>query len=313
VSGPVAPADCEVDAPPDRSDQGVVELTDSRTARVGALPVRRALPRRSRRTVGAWCFVDHMGPASLTEEEGVDIGPHPHIGLQTVTWLFQGRVLHRDSLGSEQVIAPGQLNLMTAGEGVSHSEERTGRYRGPLHGMQLWVAQPSGTRHGAPAFEHHASLPQLAVGGGTATVLVGELDGTASPARADTEHVGVELDLPAGARATLPLRSAFEYAVVVGAGAVHLAGQVIQPGRLAYLGTGRDELALSAAEACRLLVIGGTPFEEPLVMWWNFVARTHEEVDEAHQAWAAAEGRFGTVASPLARIEVGPPPWSAAP
>jgi redox-sensitive bicupin YhaK (pirin superfamily) len=184
VSGPVSiedvvpePGAGEPASPP------CVEITDSHEAVVGAMTVRRALPRRARRTVGAWCFVDHMGPLAVTEDEGIDIGPHPHIGLQTVTWLLAGEVLHRDSLGSEQLIRPGQLNLMTAGHGVSHAEERTGRYRGDLHGMQLWVAQPEGTRHGPPAFEHHASLPQVALGGAEATLLVGDLAGASSPAR----------------------------------------------------------------------------------------------------------------------------------
>src|SRR5688572_19989954 len=145
-----------------------------------------------------------MGPAAVTEERGVDIGPHPHTGLQTVTWLLAGEILHRDSLGSEQVIRAGQLNLMTAGHGVSHSEEATGRYRGELHGIQLWVAQPEATRHGAAAFEHHTELPQVELDGGDATVVVGALAGTTSPARRDTDHVAAELVLRPGG-ATVPL------------------------------------------------------------------------------------------------------------
>ncbi len=162
-----------------------MDVIDSRDETVGRIRVRRALPRTGRRTIGAWCFADHMGPVDVTEEHGLDIGPHPHTGLQTVTWLVAGQVLHRDSLGSEQLIAPGQLNLMTAGRGVAHAEEATGAYRGPLHGIQLWIAQPEATRHGAAAFEHHASLPQAEVGAATATVLVGELGGARSPARHD--------------------------------------------------------------------------------------------------------------------------------
>ena len=196
-----------------------VVVTESRPSQVGSLTVRRALPRHGRRTVGAWCFADHMGPVAVTEEQGIDIGPHPHTGLQTVTWLVAGEIVHRDSLGSEQPIRPGQLNLMTAGHGVSHSEERTGHYRGDLHGIQLWIAQPEATRHGDPAFEHHADLPRRDLEAGTATVLVGELDGATSPARRDTEHVGVELDLRSG-RSTVPLHRGWEYALVVLAGAV---------------------------------------------------------------------------------------------
>ena len=151
-----------------------MEVTESRPSTVGDHTVRRALPRRERRTVGSWCFADHMGPSTYDEDAPIGIGPHPHIGLQTVTWLVAGEMLHRDSLGSEQKIEPGQLNLMTAGHGVSHAEENVHRH-GDMHGIQLWVAQPERTRHDAPAFEHHAELPQAEFGAATATVLVGGL------------------------------------------------------------------------------------------------------------------------------------------
>src|SRR4051812_47497136 len=187
MSGPVS----VIDAPPTSAECGhpnaaCVEVSDSRDEVVGKVRVRRALPRRGRRTVGAWCFADHMGPADVTENSGLDVGPHPHIGLQTVTWLVDGQVLHRDSLGSEQVIKPGQLNLMTSGGAVSHAEEATGEYRGHLEGIQLWVALPEATRHGDAAFEHHAELPRGEVDGGVVTVLVGEFGDLASPARHDT-------------------------------------------------------------------------------------------------------------------------------
>ena len=212
------------------SSGAVLEVSESREAQVGALRVRRALPRRARRTVGAWCFVDHMGPATVTEDRGVDIGPHPHIGLQTVTWLLSGEILHRDSLGSEQIIRPGQLNLMTAGGGVSHAEEGTGSYRGDLHGVQLWVAQPDSARHSDAAFEHHPSLPQVELGAATATVIVGELDGMVSPARRDTDHVGVDLQLRRG-DIIVPSDVAYEYALVILAGMVSVEGQRLEPGR----------------------------------------------------------------------------------
>jgi hypothetical protein len=310
VSGPVDTSDAP--AVDDRGQAGPpgVEVTDSREAEVGSFRVRRALPRRARRTVGAWCFVDHMGPAEVTEEHGIDIGPHPHIGLQTVTWLLAGEVLHRDSLGSEQVIRPGQLNLMTAGHGVSHAEEATGRYRGPLHGVQLWVAQPASTRDGEAAFEHHAELPRVEIGACTATLLVGPFAGASSPARRDTDHTGVDLDLRPGTT-DLPLDPAHEYALVVFDGAVTIDGQVVAPGALAYLGEGRDERAVTAARPTRALLIGGEPFGERVLMWWNFVARTREEVSAARDDWMSGHDRFGRVASPLARIDVGPPPWAA--
>jgi redox-sensitive bicupin YhaK (pirin superfamily) len=186
VSGQVG----AVDSPSATAESGhpnapFVEVTDSRDARVGEAHVRRALPRKGRRTVGAWCFADHMGPADVTENSGLDVGPHPHMGLQTVTWLIDGEALHLDSLGSEQVIKPGQLNLMTAGGAISHAEEATGHYRGTLQGIQLWVALPEETRHGAGAFEHHAELPQSELDGAVATVLVGDYGDLSSSARHD--------------------------------------------------------------------------------------------------------------------------------
>jgi redox-sensitive bicupin YhaK (pirin superfamily) len=310
MSGPVS----TIDAPPTSADCGhptaaCLELNDSREEFVGNVRVRRALPQRGRRTVGAWCFADHMGPAAVTENSGLDVGPHPHIGLQTVTWLLDGEALHRDSLGSEQVIRPGQLNLMTAGDAVSHAEEATGHFRGTLEGIQLWVALPEATRHGAAAFEHHPELPQTELDGGVGTVVIGELNGLHSPARHDTPLVGVDLML--NGRTTVPLRREFEYGIVVLEGAVAVTGVSLPPGKLGYLGRGRDELALDVREATRALLIGGEPFEEPIVMWWNFVGRSRQDIDAAYASWAAQDDRFGTVASSLPRIPTRPPYWQA--
>jgi redox-sensitive bicupin YhaK (pirin superfamily) len=308
MSGPVAPDDAAIAGAASRGDPPTVEITDSREAQVGSLRVRRALPRRARRTVGAWCFVDHMGPVAVTADQGVDIGPHPHTSLQTVTWLLAGEVLHRDSLGSEQIIRPGQLNLMTAGHGVAHAEERTGHYRGDLHGVQLWVAQPEATRHDAPAFAHHAELPVVDLRAGAATVLVGTFGGSSSAARQDTELVGVDLDLRAPG-VTVPLNAGFEHALVVLTGTVTVEGRTVEPGHLAYLGRGRDEIRIATGAPARALLIGGVPFTEPILMWWNFVGRTQAEIAEAYRHWMDADGRFGPVASGLERIPVGPPPW----
>ena len=286
----------------------VLEMTESRLAQVGSLEVRRALPHRQRRTVGAWCFIDHFGPVQVDGHVRPDIGPHPHLGLQTVTWLLDGELVHHDSLGSEQVIRPGQLNLMTAGHGVAHAEETTSTFRGQMHGVQLWVAQPSGTRNGPAAFEHHAELPQLDLGGGVATVLVGSLDGASSSARRDTDHIGVDVALRPGTT-TVPLTSMFEHGLVVTKGTVSVDGAVVTPGHLLYLGAGREELSLVATESSRALLLGGSPFPEPVLMWWNFVARTRDEVDVAYRDWSDDSGRFGTVRSNLARIEASPPAW----
>ncbi len=294
MSGPVMVQDSSPDSAPETgSGEPVVEVTASRLADVGGVLVRRALPRRARRTVGAWCFADHMG-------------------------LVSGELVHRDSLGSEQLIRPGQLNLMTAGHGVSHAEEPSGHYRGDLQGIQLWVAQPEATRHLAPTFEHHAQLPALEFGTAVASVIVGELEAAASPARRDTDHLGIELKLTAG-QATLPLRKAHEYAIVVLEGAVAVAGTArdpavpVVPGELAYLGLGRDEIEITARADARLILLGGAPFEAPILMWWNFVARTRQEVEDARADWSAANERFGETGSVLPRIGAPQTRWTAAP
>jgi redox-sensitive bicupin YhaK (pirin superfamily) len=306
MSGPVT----GVDAPPEQRTPDppappCAEVFDDREATVGGITVRRALPRRGRRTVGAWCFADHIGPQAAGPNGGLDIGPHPHIGLHTVTWLVDGALMHRDSLGSEQEIRPGQLNLMTAGHGVVHAEEMVRTYRGPLQGIQLWVAQPASTRDGAAAFEHHAELPLAELGNGEAVVLVGSLAGAMSPARHDTDLVGAQLTLGRGG-AVVPVRGDFEHALIVVDGEVSLGETVVRPGQLGYVGMGRDELPLSSSDGARLLLLGGVPFPEPIVMWWNFVGRTKEEMALARTHWATEDGRFGPVDTALARIPAPP-------
>ena len=293
---------------------GQVDVMDGRAATVGSLGVRRALPHRRRRTVGAWCFADVMGPAEISGERGVGIGPHPHIGLHTVTWLMVGEVLHRDSLGSEQVVRPGQLNLMTAGAGVVHSEEGTGRYRGPLHGVQLWVAQPDATRHGPPAFEHHGELPVTDVDGAVVTVLVGAVAGERSPARADSPIVGAEVRVARGASggggSRLVLDPAFEHALVALRGPITVDGVLLAPGAMGYLAPGRDAVVVDGPEGSRAMLLGGVPFPEPVVMWWNFVGRDRAEVAGAGRAWNADDGRFTSVRSSLGRIDAPVPTWA---
>jgi redox-sensitive bicupin YhaK (pirin superfamily) len=312
VSGPVDRAGAPPDDPEGSSPEPpTAEVADPREATVGTLTVRRVLPRRQRRTVGAWCFVDHFGPAEVQEDGGVDIGPHPHTGLHTVTYLLDGQVLHRDSLGTEQVIRPGQLNLMTAGRGLSHAEEPTGHYHGTLHGVQLWVAQPEGTRHGDSAFEHHAELPRVELPGAEITVLVGGLGEATAPSRTDTPLVGVDVALRPGGT-TVPLAPTFEHVLVVLDGLLVVDDAPVERGQSAYLGVGRDEVVLTAPDGARLLLLGGEPFAEPLLMWWNFVARTRAEIDEARRQWAAADDRFGRVASRLARVPSPPAPWTRA-
>ena len=301
MSGPVTPTDAPVDDEREAPSAPCVERHASRQVDVAGMPVRRALPKRDRRTIGAWCFADHFGPAGTGAL--MQVGPHPHIGLQTATWLLEGEVLHRDSLGSEQLIRPGQLNLMTAGDGIAHAEETPDGASERQHGIQLWIAQPEPTRHGPPAFEHHADLPVIERGGWRATVLTGDLDGATSPARADTPLLGVALGAASTAAASLPLDPTFEHGVVVLRGEVALDEELVAPGELVYLGLGRDELSVRTTDATDLVLLGGAPFDDELAMWWNFVARSRDEIDAARRDWDAHSDRFGPVRSRLSRIE----------
>ena len=277
-----------------------VQIIRSKDARVGAMPVRRALPRFERRMVGAWCFIDHFGPVGADRSDLMQVGPHPHIGLQTVTWLLEGEVLHTDSLGSEQLIRPGQLNLMTAGHGIVHAESARPGGAGS-HGIQLWIAQPQATRNGSPAFRHLPDLPQVDLEGGVATVLVGTLEGSRSPARTATPILGADVQLRPGAT-VIPLQDGWEHAVLVSEGAVDVDRVRVEPGALAYLGDDRDQVVVRATEPSRILVVGGEPFGEEIVMWWNFVARTNDEIEVARSDWKWGGERFPEVASPLGRI-----------
>jgi redox-sensitive bicupin YhaK (pirin superfamily) len=256
--------------------------------------VTRTLPNRDRRMVGAWCFLDHFGPEDITAAPGMRVPPHPHTGLQTVTWLVEGEVLHRDSLGNERLIRPGQLNLMTAGAAISHSEESPLDHSPVMHGVQLWVALSDAHRNVTPHFEHLPGLPVLGGTGSTVTVLVGELDGATSPARVHSPLVGVEVSFDRGADIRLPTERDFEYAAISLSGTVEVEGVPLDPGPLLYLGCGRSDLALRTEQPGRLLLLGGEPFEEQIVMWWNFVGRSHDEIVRAREDWMAGR-RFGTV------------------
>lgn len=266
--------------------------------------VRRLLPTRGRRLVGPWCFLDHYGPDPVAGP-GMSVGPHPHIGLQTVSWLLEGEVLHRDSLGSEQLIRPGQLNLMTSGRGIAHAEETPVSHGPRIHGVQLWVALPETARHAPPAFEHFAGLPQTGFGPLRATVLMGALGDAASSARAFSPMVGAELVATREGGAPIPLDPAFEHAVALLEGRAALGEDPLESGLLYLLPPGEARLPLKVETGAKLLLLGGAPFPEPILMWWNFVARTPEEMVEARQAWEAGRG-FGPVASPLPRIPAPP-------
>lgn len=276
------------------------------------MAIRRALPTRRRRLVGAWCFLDHFGPAEVAHGQGMRVGPHPHMGLQTVTWLVSGEVLHRDSLGSLQKIEPGALNLMTAGRGISHSEESPLPRSAKLHGVQFWIALPASARHGAPAFTHHPRVPAVRHGGLRVSVLAGEWLGERSPARVYSDLMGADVVAPAGADAVLPLREDYEHGAIVLDGEAQVGDERLAPGTLLYLGCGRPEVSLrTGASGARLIVVGGVPFEEPVLMWWNFVGRDQEEITRACRQWNDAQARFGEVRGYDGPRLLAPlPPWA---
>ena len=247
-----------------------------------------------RRLVGPWCFLDHYGPLAFGAGKPMDIGPHPHIGLQTVTWLIEGEALHHDSLGNERLIKPGQLNLMTAGSGISHSEETPSRNSGRLHGLQFWVALPDSRRHGPPAFDHYAELPVVVRGACRAVVLMGELDGVRSPRRPTRRWWAPTSSPPGDDDVRLPLDPSFEHAIMLVGGRVALGDRALEPSTLYYLGTGRDAVTLAVGAGARLALLGGEPFGERILMWWNFVARTPEEIAQARTDWERGD-RFGSV------------------
>ncbi|MFF0410587.1 pirin family protein [Kitasatospora sp. NPDC004745] len=260
-----------------------------------AMTVRRTLPQRSRTLIGAWCFVDHYGPDDVARTGGMDVAPHPHTGLQTVSWLFSGEIEHRDSLGVHALVRPGEVNLMTSGHGISHSEVSTPATT-VLHGVQLWVALPEQHRHTARDFHHHAPLP-VALDGGRARVFLGTLAGDTSPVPTFTPLLGAELTLDPHATVTLSVDPAFEHGLLVDQGDVRLADTPLHPGDLGYLAPGATSLTLTNTSdtPARTVLLGGTPFEEEIVMWWNFIGRSHEDIVRAREEWQAAGDRYGEV------------------
>ncbi|TIC89302.1 pirin family protein [Nocardioides sp. GY 10113] len=314
MSNPEARPD-EVACAPGRV--GDLEVLAPREVPLGgprAMRVRRTLPQRSRSLIGAWCFVDHYGPDRVADSGGMSVAPHPHTGLQTVSWLFEGEITHRDSAGHHATVRPGEVNLMTAGRGISHSEVSTADTE-VLHGAQLWVALPDAARDTAPGFEHYAP-PRVAGPGWSARVFLGSLLGSDSPVATFTPLLGAEVVLEPGAVLEVDVDPAFEHGVLVDVGDLEVGagegGVDAKAADLAYVPPGARRLRLDAGpEGARVLVLGGTPFGESIVMWWNFVGRSHEEVVAFRAAWqeqvvgpdgtpvtdgqAVAEGRFGVV------------------
>jgi redox-sensitive bicupin YhaK (pirin superfamily) len=301
------------------TDGAGVEVLTPREVPLGglrAMTVRRTLPQRARSLIGAWCFLDHYGPDDVADTGGISVAPHPHTGLQTVSWLFTGEIEHRDSAGHHAPVRPGELNLMTAGRGISHSEVSTPATR-LLHGVQLWVALPDRSRHTDPAFEHYAP-PRVQGPGWRAMVFLGSALGHTSPVTTYTPLLGAEVVIESGGSVTVPLDPSFEHGVLVDSGVVTVGDLDAKPSELVYAAPGPASLTLTAHdEPVRLLLLGGPPFGEPIVMWWNFVGRSHDEIVAYRTEWqdqvtrdgavlhdsrAVAPGRFGVVDDPLAPI-----------
>jgi quercetin 2,3-dioxygenase len=275
-----------------------VEVVTSREVPLGgprSMSVRRTLPQRQRSLIGAWCFVDHYGPDDVAGTGGMDVPPHPHTGLQTVSWLFTGEIEHRDSLGVHAMVRPGELNLMTGGHGIAHSEVST-RATTTLHGVQLWLALPDHARDARRDFTHH--VPEsVHVEGGTVRVLLGSLAGDTSPVHTFSRLLGAEIVLEPGRQVVLDVDPAFEHGVLVDLGPVGLGETVLERSDLGYLAPGPTTLTLTnpGDEPARVMLLGGEPFDEHIVMWWNFVGRSHDEIVAFREAWEAESDRFGRV------------------
>ncbi|MEV6765748.1 pirin family protein [Streptomyces sp. NPDC051105] len=275
-----------------------VDVLSAREVPLGgprALLVRRTLPQRARTLIGAWCFADHYGPVDVTTAGGMDVAPHPHTGLQTVSWLFSGEIEHRDSLGTHALIRPGEMNLMTGGHGIAHSEVSTPGTT-VLHGVQLWVALPGQHRAADRDFQHHVPEP-VRVDGAEIRVFLGSLAGGASPVRSFTPLLGAEVVLEPRATVTLTVAPDFEHGLLVDSGDVRLIDTVLRPAELGYVPCGAGTLTLvnESDGPARTILLGGPPFEEEIVMWWNFIGRSHDDIVRARADWEASSDRFGTV------------------
>ena len=269
--------------------------------------VSRALPDRQIRMIGAWCFLDHYGPEDVSGSVGMQVWAHPHTGLQTVSWLFDGEVEHRDSLGSQAMVRPGELNIMTAGHGIVHSEISQPDKPPLLHGVQLWVALPDAVRDREPAFESYANLPDLIRPGIRGKVLIGEVDGITSPALAYSPLCGAELNLDAGADLALSVAEGFEYGIFVVSGSVVAETTTAGVDQLIYLGDSRRSIGLRSPHGGRVILLGGQPFVEDVVMWWNFIGRSHQEIVQFRTAWESRDPRFPPIVNRAEKVMEAPP------
>ena len=291
-------------------------LIPLRQAQLGeGFQVVRALPTREQRMVGAWCFLDRLGPMPLAAGSGMHVGAHPHTCLQTFTWMMEGEVLHRDSLGTEQVIRPGQVNLMTAGRGIAHTEDSLPHSQA-LHAAQLWIALPPALADTPPRFEHHADLPEWREGRAgqlALTLLAGRHNGHTAPTQVHSPLLGLDILAHGTDTGTLPLQPTFEYGVLPLHGQVAVNGQALTPDQFLYLPPGDSEIQLHMGAGARCLLLGGEPFAQPIHMWWNFVGHSRAYIEQAQAHWESGDGRFGPVPGSTQRLAAPPIPWPHTP
>jgi len=283
--------------PFEKQSDDVLLVIDPRPRDLGGFTVRRLLPAAANRMVGPFIFLDHMGPAVMERGAGMDVRPHPHISLATVTYLFEGEIIHRDTLGSELAIHPGDVNWMLAGRGIAHSERSSPeeRARGVrIHGIQSWVALPTAHEEDAPAFAHHPArtLPKIERGGAVLTVIAGTAYGAESPVGVVSPTLYVDALLEDGARLTIDQKHE-QRAVHVVEGSARIGERRIAPGVMAVLRPGA-EVTVEAGGPTRLMLVGGAPLDGDRHIWWNFVSSSKERIERAKDDWR--NGRFGKVA-----------------
>lgn len=272
-----------------------VQRINARSAEIGGtLTVNRVLPTRQRRMIGAWCFLDHAGPAHFAPGEGMHVGAHPHTCLQTFTWMIEGEVMHRDSLGNEQVLRPGEVNLMTAGRGISHTEDSLPSASG-LHAAQLWIALPKTHGHCDPDFTHYPDLPRWTAQGVKHSLLVGSYAGYRSAVQVHSPLLAMDLESTQGAALVLDLDPRFEHGILLLEGELSIGTEVFSENQLAYMGCGHQSLKVHLAPGCRAILLGGEPFTDEILMFWNFVGYSKAEIADAWRDWNAGDARFGRV------------------
>ncbi|MCQ0988233.1 pirin family protein [Jiella marina] len=282
---------------PQTGSDALETLIIPRARDLGGFEVRRALPSPKRQMVGPFIFFDQMGPAEFLTDGGIDVRPHPHIGLGTVTYLYRGEFEHRDSLGSHQMIYPGEVNWMVAGRGVTHSERTSAKTRSGRHqlfGIQTWIALPEDREEMAPDFEHHGkdALPLIEDGGVTARLILGTAYGRESPVTMHSETFYLDVTLAPGAVFPMP-DDHEDRGIYITEGAIEVAGDRFEAGRMMVFRPG-DGITVRAGEAgARLMALGGATLNEPRYIWWNFVSSSADRIEAAKEAWKAADWQRG--------------------